>query len=572
MSSSGFNSRNLNYNANDSSLTPRTPRSRASGRPVTSFHDDEEEEYVDNVQGGPDEIDMLHTQAQEYPLLRSSASASFPAHQEDYSQLTRTPIARRERSPGRPRHVKTDPKSPDGKLRTLVDTAPLILGIIGAIILFILILLSFNRPEILKSYILKNGMATSTASSDETVHIDYSNHTVFPLEPIEYEQECWNLQDKGLMTHGHYWGMGGTNGNMHTQLDVPHQHVPGESAVCASTITYMLDGDVGLFFDLALLAQTAALARERNRTLIIDDSRWNRGEWTDYFQDVRKTQPGPEPGCLPPPPNELVACPRTARHWIVTQRTAKFHFGHGFSEHYEDAYQSDLSRQKPIYDHAAVSLKETILPSDSLRQELTQIRRLHANKPYVGMHIRHGDRYPANQKWRDDYVPITEYVKATLEAWRILRASHPREAEDAHPSVYVATDSYAAFQDHLALSPAPHNVWGLHAAANSNAERKWRWMASPHGYVQRVFMGRKIRPEERKRWTQGMVLDFAMLSGAWLEEGERAPGAVICTFTSNVCKMAAVSLGWERAFDRKLWMDVDWQGDLWPAWLGFEFK
>ena len=258
MSSSGYNPRNITYNGHDSSLTPRTPRSRASGRPITTFHDEEEEE--DN-QGGQDEIDMLHTQSQEYPLLRSSASQSFPTGPEDYVQLTRTPVTRRDRSPRSPRHVKTDSKSADGKLKTLVDTAPLILGVIGACILVALILLSFNRPEILQSYILKNSTATPTpdTSKEHGGGIDYSNHTVFPLQPIEYEEECWNLQAKGVMTHGPYWG---ATGNMHSQLDVPHPHPPGEHGVCSSTITYMLDGDVGLFFDLALLAQTAALARE----------------------------------------------------------------------------------------------------------------------------------------------------------------------------------------------------------------------------------------------------------------------------------------------------------------------
>ena len=99
-----------------------------------------------------------------------------------------------------------------------------------------------------------------------------------------------------------------------------------------------------------------------------------------------------------------------------------------------------------------------------------------------------------------------------------------------NPTVYVASDSYAAYQDHLALFPAPENVWGLHAATIQ--ERKWRSMASPHGYVQRVFMGRKTREEERARWTEGMVLDFAMLTGAWLEGVEEGPKAVVCTARS----------------------------------------
>jgi hypothetical protein len=188
-----------------------------------------------------------------------------------------------------------------------------------------------------------------------------------------------------------------------------------------------------------------------------------------------------------------------------------------------------MTRQRPIYDHAAVSFRDTIRPSESLRREITELRRLHATKPYIGVHIRHGDRYPSSQKWRYDYVPITEYTKATQDAWKQLRSGPTPEVYDVNPRVYVATDSYAAYQDHLALFPVPENVWGLHAA--NTQERKWRWMSSPHGYIQRVFMGQKTRIEDRVRWTKGMVLDFAMLTGAWLAEGEQGPKAVVCTVT-----------------------------------------
>jgi len=42
-------------------------------------------------------------------------------------------------------------------------------------------------------------------------------------------------------------------------LDVKHHT---DKSICSSTITYMLDGTVGLSADLALLSQAAALARE----------------------------------------------------------------------------------------------------------------------------------------------------------------------------------------------------------------------------------------------------------------------------------------------------------------------
>ena len=67
------------------------------------------------------------------------------------------------------------------------------------------------------------------------------------------------------MHHSGYWAP-----PPHGMMDVAHHddvtdyHLPeGEmTKVCAKTITYQLDGHVGLVADLALMAQAAALARE----------------------------------------------------------------------------------------------------------------------------------------------------------------------------------------------------------------------------------------------------------------------------------------------------------------------
>jgi hypothetical protein len=151
------------------------------------------------------------------------------------------------------------------------------------------------------------------------------------------------------MSHGAYWQPMKIG-----PWDVSHsggnEHV--EDGVCTSTITYMLDGKVGLLADLMLMAQVAAMAREvcllhlrqsiflvmnvsareirpflwrictgiaESELLVQEVLSCNDRDicrWTNHFEDVRKLQPGPEPGCKPPPPNELVACPRTARHCV----------------------------------------------------------------------------------------------------------------------------------------------------------------------------------------------------------------------------------------------------------------
>ena len=88
-------------------------------------------------------------------------------------------------------------------------------------------------------------------------------------------------------------------------------------------------------------------------------------------------------------------------------------------------------------------------------------------------------------------------------------------------------------------------------------------------------------PESASRST------FGNLSAKlWMKEGS-GPSATVCTYgyvpfhpcvlvwkvtccdRSNICRLAAVGLGWESAFDRKRWVDVDAKGTLAPIWAAF---
>jgi len=131
---------------------------------------------------------------------------------------------------------------------------------IGVVLLFLLVV-SLTRPQVLHRYIGTN----TTLSSDSGVHsashaghkadglLSYENYTRFPLQPYAYLRECAKLHN-GYMQHGDYWDISHIGG-----LDVQHTD---DSSICSKTITYMLDGTVGLTADLAIMAQAAALARE----------------------------------------------------------------------------------------------------------------------------------------------------------------------------------------------------------------------------------------------------------------------------------------------------------------------
>lgn len=312
------------------SLTPRTPHSRA-GRAEEGFTEIELE--LDSVHDEDDDDDGHYrgTHHQSVPLLSSSASDSFPA------------------TGYRSRGDDYDSRSSGGKegkwgwgwegltMSVIMDRLPLLMGTCLAGILFVMIVMSFKRPEALQRFMGVEQVPTGTVGAvsspyyspesvqDELVvpttpptppsplsssisdtvtasdpHIlSYQNYTQFPLLPTQYRAECNKLMS-GFMAHGAYWDT-----NTMGPLDVLHhdeapdyQLPDGETAVCSATITYMLDGYVGLVADLALMAQAATLAREvyikslfellvasltiflqRNRTFLVDDTYWNRGKW-----------------------------------------------------------------------------------------------------------------------------------------------------------------------------------------------------------------------------------------------------------------------------------------------------
>ncbi|THH23128.1 hypothetical protein EUX98_g8050 [Antrodiella citrinella] len=572
-------------------LTPRTPHSRA-GRAEEAFTEVELDEL------SLDEVNdyQSYRQQQSEPLLASSASSSFPAT----GYRSKGDDQRRKESSAK--HV----------FQAALTNTPLALGSLLAFILLGAVFISLKQPGTLEKYIGTSFFQPApppTPSYVDTVPppgllISYENYTKFPLTGDQYLQHC-DMMMSGFMHHnGGYWHVP-PEGSMDVKHhdDVTDYHLPegGRSRVCQKTLTYQLDGHVGLVADLTLMAQAAAHAREQNRTFFVDDTYWNRGKWTDHFQGVGARQPGPERGCAAPPPQELVACPRSARHWVVNSRTAKYHFGHSFSEAYEDPYAHEVNRLKPIYARSLQSFIQTIRPNAhnarlirAARAEVASLLSIphaasketsepedaealltqHNPDPYIAVHIRRGDRHASVFPYRGSYVPIDHYVTATQDVWsRLYSKGLTPKAEATHypspPITYVASDSPSAMEEFMNAFSTSTAVFSL----ESSTDPELRALVSPHEYVQSDF--NKTSEEERIRLTRGMIVDFALLGGFWAWEGDVVPGATVCTISSSICKAAAVGLGWDRAFGfgdgsdhtqgkidntRKRWVDLDNKG------------
>ncbi|KAJ7459057.1 hypothetical protein B0H11DRAFT_177573 [Mycena galericulata] len=576
----------------DTQLTPRTPHSRA-GRAEEAYSALE----LEQIDFDADDEYSSVVQQQQAPLLSSSASDSFPP-QAGY----------RSRGDDYDENAPRKDKGARLSAEKIIARLPLALYSTVAAMLLVLVFFSLREPEVLKKYVGATSdasdapvSATSVAAvPQEGPHvmlISYENYTKFPLDPIEYRAECIKLTPPVMAPHP-YWDT--RSGHMRDVLHIDelpgYKPVPGEASICKRTITYQLDGWAGLMVDLALIAQAAAFARERNATFFVDDRFWNRGKWTDHFQDVQIGQPGPEPGCLPPPPEEYVACPRTARHWILNSRTSRYHFGHDFGEHYEDPYGRNLNRLRGIYNSAWQSFSKTIRPSTysaelirSAREELSEkltmhyqnprsVKGVHADGPpmgYLSVHIRRGDRMPSWHAYgQQQYIPIPEFIDGVVESWTRLGLELSIEDQLVQPFVYVASDSPSAEKE-FASSFSEDRVFSL---LRSQRE-ELRVLASPGEYFQSDFM--RLSDDVRVQATRGMVVDFAVLSGAWADEGDLIPEGIICTVSSVVCKAAAIGLGWKRAFgdmddmgyidrDNMRWVDVDSKGRITPVWQAYQ--
>jgi hypothetical protein len=207
------------------SLTPRTPR----------FNVDE---------------------SQDEPLLQSAASATFPQH-----QLDQVPRRERRREIG-----KRKPVSNLQAALQFVQRIPLTLVAALTAILIIIAVLYRRNPKL----ILQDPSPPSLhytqefegPASENKNFLDYSSYSSFPLTPLQYAAECWKMHQKPAH-HQAYWTEPGSG-----IMDVPHS---SSSNVCSSTITYQLDSHSGLFAQLAILAQVAALAREVN----VHNVNWN---------------------------------------------------------------------------------------------------------------------------------------------------------------------------------------------------------------------------------------------------------------------------------------------------------
>lgn len=172
---------------------------------------------------------------------------------------------------------------------------------------------------------------------------------------------------------------------------------------------------------------------------------------------------------------------------------------------------------------ALSSFSQVILPSTGMaaliRRARDELMLVNESPKYLSVHIRRGDRLGLTWKYHETHLPTSLYVDGALEAQQRLNP-----AGQSSPLFYIASDSPAATEEFLEQLPSDIRAFSLLWSDDDEL----RSIASPHSYVQDEFNA--MSEEERIRSTKGMVVDFALLSGLWMNEHDPdvRPYATVC--------------------------------------------
>ncbi|KAJ1331314.1 galactoside 2-L-fucosyltransferase 1/2 [Microdochium nivale] len=362
-----------------------------------------------------------------------------------------------------------------------------------------------------------------------------------------------------------------------------------EKPACKSSLTFVLESaDAGLGTSLMMLWMAYGLAQKEDRAFFIDDTRWAYGRYTDMFQ------PPPPADCVPPPRHEMLPCPHSARHLLVSASTARDTFGMAFTTEYEDLTQDSVERERPLFNLARAGYEALFRLNKDDKPYVTQrIEELRAksnqasnndiaNSTVVGVHVRHGDVHPVEYQYNGAYIPLTVYEERAQDA---AVAYHNRKwagsAEEApRPLVVVASDDPRVYessefsgvlraQERIKLAakePTAPKVldkgvmhpfteqavgweggffrvmfWNLGRPAISHTQKQLQQRQEPNLGPEttklRAFMGRAY------------VMDLAVLG--------QASDVMVCTISAMGCRLLAVMMGWDRAMVNEQWVNID---------------
>lgn len=380
----------------------------------------------------------------------------------------------------------------------------------------------------------------------------------------------------------------------------PDRFLVGEEAVkhapvCPTTMVFVLEtANAGLGETLMMLWTAYGLAMRENRSFFIDDTRWAYGKWEDYFALP------PVGKCRPPPRHEILPCPHTAKHLVVSAATKSLTFGRAFQEEFEHPSASGVQRQKSVFDMARMGYEALFKLKDEDDSYLqSRLKSLGANAQNggmtVGVHVRHGDRRPLEFQYKDSYIPLYRFTDAAREVFAASRYASPSPSDHGShlhlhrnkevtiiatddPDVYTSEEFSRATRAQGLIKLASKKALNVKDEDLKDGMFK-KFVENPVGWeggffapmfwslglgaetggLQKQAKLRNAAPSEESLRLRGLLARAYLLDLAVLAE---ASDAIVCTVSAMGCRLLAVMMGWEDAVGMGRWRNVD--GDF--AW------
>ncbi|KAI0396252.1 hypothetical protein F5Y17DRAFT_465277 [Xylariaceae sp. FL0594] len=379
------------------------------------------------------------------------------------------------------------------------------------------------------------------------------------------------------------------------------QKMDGQTGMetCRTSLTFVLETlDAGLGPTLMMLWTAYGLAQKENRAFFIEDSRWAYGKYTDMFKSP------PLQDCKPPPRHQMLPCPRSAKHLVVSAATASVTFGDGFVARYEDPKRRDIGRERSVYDLARIGYEALfLLNGDDEPYVRNRVKELRAKAKVpqgnyndgmiIGVHVRQGDLHPFEYQYNGAYIPLEQYAKKAVE---LIDDRHnfstPLGGEDVvakqhsftvvasdNPDVYEADEllnSYRA-QEQIKLagkqrveSPKPDR-----SVMHKFVDEAFGWEG---GFFASMFwnLGHSTFhnadavgtvSQEAKESSADVIRLRSLIGRAYMMDLAvlgQVSDSIICTMSATGCRLLAVMMGWDKAMAHGNWVNID--GDF--MWTG----
>jgi len=300
----------------------------------------------------------------------------------------------------------------------------------------------------------------------------------------------------------------------------------------------------------------------------------------------------------------MVPCPHNARHLVISGATASSAFGHAFTEEFEDPTKHEVQRQHKIFALLRTGYEALFrLRADDATYALDRAHSLYGpiakdGGLSIGLHVRRGDKHPYEFQYSKDYIPLDRYMDTARDLYitRIENANskskqkRSREennlfARHTSSKLVLASDDPTVYESGE-LGPntvraQDRIILATKAALEAAQGKKNPWIDEitgwEGGFYRDVFfsLGQPtVNANEaakhdsanvpegalklRELVGRAYMLDLSVLSKA---------DTVVCTVSSVGCRILAVMMGWDSAFGKQNWVNVDgdfdWRGIVW---------